>query len=38
VGVQQPLPYERGMAKLDYAYRDAGRLGRAHTVGVSLTF
>ena len=27
-----------GMAKLDYAYRDAGRLGRIQTIGLSLTF
>ena len=38
LGVRQPLPYPDGMAKLDYAFRDAGRLGRVHTVGISLTF
>ena len=38
LGVRQPLPYPNGMAKLDYAFRDAGRLGRVHTVGLSLTF
>ena len=38
VGVHQPLPYRNGMAKVDYAYRDAGRLGRIQTVGLSLTF
>ena len=38
VGVHQPLPYPDGMAKLDVAYRDAGRLGRVQTIGLSLTF
>lgn len=38
LGVRQPLPYPDGMAKLDYAFRDGGRLGRVHTVGLSLTF
>ena len=38
VGVHQPLPYPDGMAKLDFAYRDAGRLGRVQTIGLSLTF
>ena len=38
VGVHQPLPYPNGMAKLDFAYRDAGRLGRIQTIGLSLTF
>ena len=38
VGVHQPLPYPNGMAKLDVAYRDAGRLGRIQTIGLSLTF
>lgn len=38
VGVHQPLPYPDGMAKLDFAYRDAGRLGRIQTIGLSLTF
>ncbi len=37
-GVHQPLPYPNGMAKLDFAYRDAGRLGRVQTIGLSLTF
>lgn len=37
-GVHQPLPYPNGMAKLDVAYRDAGRLGRIQTIGLSLTF
>ncbi len=38
VGVRQPLPYRNGLAKLDYAFRDAGRLGRVHTIGLSVTF
>ena len=38
LGVRQPLPYPDGMAKVDYAFRDAGRLGNVHTVGVSVTF
>ena len=38
LGVRQPLPYPAGMAKLDYAFRDGGRLGRVHTLGLSLTF
>lgn len=38
VGVRQPLPYRDGLAKLDYAFRDAGRLGRVHTIGLSVTF
>ena len=38
VGVHQPLPYPNGLAKLDLAYRDAGRLGRIQTVGLSITF
>ena len=38
VGVHQPLPYPNGMAKIDLAYRDAGRLGRVQTFGLSLTF
>ena len=38
VGVRQPLPYPDGMAKIDFAYRDAGRLGRIQMVGLSLSF
>ncbi len=38
VGVRQPLPYPNGMAKVDYAYRDAGRLGRVQMIGLSLSF
>jgi hypothetical protein len=38
LGVRQPLPYRNGMAKLDYAFQDAGRLGGTHTVGLSVTF
>lgn len=38
VGVRQPLPYRNGMAKVDYAFRDAGRLGRVHMIGLSVTF
>ena len=38
LGVHQPLPYPNGMAKLDVAVRDAGRLGRVQTIGLSLTF
>ena len=38
VGVHQPLPYPDGMAKIDLAYRDAGRLGRVQMVGLSLSF
>ena len=38
VGVRQPLPYPDGAARLDFAYRDAGRLGRVQTIGLSLTF
>ena len=38
LGVHQPLPYENGLAKLDYAFRDAGRLGPVHTVGLGVTF
>ena len=37
-GVHQRLPYEDGLAKLDYAFRDAGRLGFVHSVGLSVTF
>lgn len=38
VGVRQPLPYPDGMALLDVAVRDAGRLGRVTTVGLGITF
>jgi hypothetical protein len=38
VGFHQLLPYRNGMAKLDYAYRDAGRLGGIHVLGLSITF
>ena len=38
LGVAQPLPYPDGLAKLDYAFRDGGRLGRIHTVGLSVSF
>jgi len=29
---------EGGLAKLDYAYRNAGRLGGAHVIGLAVTF
>lgn len=38
VGVRQPLPYPDGMATLDVAVRDAGRLGRVSTIALGLTF
>lgn len=38
VAVHYPLPYAGGLAKLDYAYRHAGRLGGAHVVGLAVTF
>ena len=38
VGARQPLPYPNGMAALDLAVRDVGRLGRVTTVALSLTF
>lgn len=37
LGVNQPMFYG-GLAKLDYAYRTAGRLGGIHVVGLSVTF
>lgn len=37
LGVRQPLFYG-GEARLDYAYRMAGRLGGLHVVGLSITF
>ncbi|MFW5972809.1 MAG: PorV/PorQ family protein [Bacteroidota bacterium] len=37
-GVNQPLPYEGGAVKLDYAFRAAGRLGGVHIVGFGVTF
>ncbi len=37
VGVHQPLFYG-GVARLDYAYRTAGRLGGVHIVGLAVTF
>lgn len=37
LGVHQPLFYG-GIAKLDYGYRTAGRLGGIHVVGLSVTF
>ena len=38
VGVHQPLPYPNGRLGLDYAFRDRGRLGQVHTIGLSVTF
>lgn len=38
LAVHQPLPYRGGVAKIDYAYRAANRLGGAHVVGLSVTF
>lgn len=38
VGVRQPLPYPDGMATLDLAVRDAGRLGRVTTIGLGISF
>jgi hypothetical protein len=38
VGVRQPMPYPDGMATLDLAVRDAGRLGRVSTIALGLTF
>jgi hypothetical protein len=37
-GVHQPLSYEGGLVKLEYAYRGAGRLGGIHVVGFGVTF
>jgi hypothetical protein len=37
LAVHQPLFYG-GKAKLDYAYRAAGRLGGVHVVGLAVTF
>ncbi len=34
----QPLPYQGGLAKVEYAYRATGRLGGVHIVGLSVTF
>ena len=37
IAVHQPL-FDGGLAKLDYAYRAAGRLGGIHIIGVGITF
>jgi Type IX secretion system protein PorV len=37
LGIHQPL-YNGATAKLDYAYRTAGRLGGVHVLGLALTF
>lgn len=37
LGVRQPLFYG-GVARLDYAYRAAGRLGGVHVVGLGVSF
>ena len=37
LGIHQPL-YNGATAKLDYAYRTAGRLGGIHVVGLALSF
>ncbi len=37
LGVHQRL-FDGGIAKLDYAYRSAGRLGGIHVMGIGLTF
>jgi hypothetical protein len=37
VGLRQELFYG-GEVRLDYAYRDTGRLGGSHIVGLSVTF
>ena len=38
LAVHQVLPYAGGLAKLEYAYRDSGRLGGVHIVGIGITF
>lgn len=38
LAVHQVLPYAGGLAKLEYAYRDGGRLGSIHIVGLGITF
>ncbi len=38
VAVHQPLPYRDGMLKIDYGYRQFGRLGGIHVVGLSVGF
>jgi hypothetical protein len=38
LAVHQPLPYQGGFAKLDYAYRTTGRLGGVHIIGLGVTF
>lgn len=38
LAVHYPLPYEGGLVKLDYAYRNAGRLNGIHVVGLGVTF
>jgi hypothetical protein len=37
LAVHQKL-FEGGIAKLEYAYRDSGRLGGLHVIGFGLTF
>ena len=37
IGIRQPL-FNGSAAKLDYAFRDAGRLGSIHIVGLALSF
>ncbi len=37
LGVHQRL-FQGGLAKLDYAYRSAGRLGGVHVMGLGITF
>ena len=38
LAVHYPLPYAGGLVKLDYAYRDVGRLSGVHVVGLGVTF
>lgn len=38
LAVHQVLPYAGGLAKLEYAYRDSGRLRGVHIVGIGITF
>jgi hypothetical protein len=38
VGVALPLPYEGGLARIDYAYQGKGRLGGLHVVGAAVRF
>ncbi|MCS7082041.1 MAG: PorV/PorQ family protein [Bacteroidetes bacterium] len=38
LGLLQPLPYPRGRARIDYAYRAFGRLGAVHVLSLGVSF